>query len=86
MLIYLLFYIQYSVFLKSEAFPEFSAIFYHFCVGEPHMKASDLARWVNTTLELVEEDGYGTRTMVTWLHRCGFKVNFWTASGHFRAE
>ena len=50
------------------------------------MKASDLARWVNQTLELVEEDGYGTRTMVTWLHRCGFKVNFWTASGHFRAE
>ena len=38
------------------------------------MKASDLARWVNETLELVEEDGYGTRTMVTWLHRCGFSI------------
>lgn len=38
------------------------------------MKASDLAVVVNETLSLVEEDGYSARTMVTWLHKCGFKV------------
>ena len=38
------------------------------------MKASDLAVWVNDALGLVQEDFYSTRTMITWLHKCGFKV------------
>ena len=38
------------------------------------MKASDLASWVNGALELVEEDAYSAKTMLTWLHKCGFKV------------
>ena len=42
------------------------------------MKASDLAVVVNETLSLVEEDGYSARTMVTWLHKCGFKVKWVT--------
>ena len=45
-----------------------------FSIGEPHMKASDLAGWVNKKLRLVDEDGYSSKTMVLWLHKCGFKV------------
>ena len=39
------------------------------------MTAADLAVWVNDKLELVEEDHYSARTMVSWLHLCGFKVS-----------
>ena len=38
------------------------------------MKASHLALWVNEALGLIEEDFYSTRTVITWLHKCGFKV------------
>ena len=38
------------------------------------MKAADLACWVNEALNLVEEDYYSTKTMVVWLHKCGFQV------------
>ena len=39
------------------------------------MTAADLAVWVNDKLELVEEDHYSARTIVSWLHLCGFKVS-----------
>ena len=38
------------------------------------MKASHLALWVNEALGLIEEDSYSTRTVITWLHKCGFKL------------
>ena len=47
----------------------------HNTLGQPHMTAADLAVWVNDKLELVEEDHYSARTMVSWLHLCGFKVS-----------
>ena len=49
--------------------------FLHKTLGQPHMTAADLAVWVNDKLELVEEDHYSARTMVSWLHLCGFKVS-----------
>ena len=44
-------------------------------LGEPHMKAADLASWVNNSLNLVEDDFYSSKTIVVWLHKCGFKAS-----------
>ena len=39
------------------------------------MKAADLASWVNNSLNLVEDDFYSSKTIVVWLHKCGFKAS-----------
>ena len=52
------------------------AFTYKFSIlGEPVLTTTTLAKWVNSELNLREEDGYSAACMKTWLHRCGFKVS-----------
>ena len=42
--------------------------------GQPHLTSAALANWVNSELELEENENYSARCMQHWLHKCGFKV------------
>lgn len=44
------------------------------CKGKAVLTADKLGEWVNTTLHLDEKDHISDRTIVTWLHACGFNV------------
>ena len=46
------------------------------CLGQPHLTASALAKWVNQELQLGEDEKYSDGCIRLWLHECGFKVLF----------
>ena len=45
-------------------------------LGQPHLTASALAKWVNQELQLGEDEKYSDGCIRLWLHECGFKVLF----------
>ena len=46
------------------------------CLGQPHLTAAALSKWVNQELQLGEDEKYSEECIRLWLHECGFKVLF----------
>ncbi|EER03147.1 hypothetical protein Pmar_PMAR018403 [Perkinsus marinus ATCC 50983] len=43
--------------------------------GSPNLTADALAEWVNSDLDLQDEDKYSNRTVLRWMHALGFSVH-----------
>ena len=68
-------YFAYSAYCSLTEVSECAFTYKFSILGEPVLTTTTLAKWVNSELNLREEDGYSAACMKTWLHRCGFKVS-----------